>query len=132
MLTPLLPFALPGFVVEHVATAPPTLLIDARASTPEAVCPDCHAPSARVHSRYTRRLRDLPIAEPPMRLRLHVRRLRCPPHVSTSDLCRTPAGACPLARAAYRALDGDSPCPRGRGGRRSRCADGHPPAPAAP
>jgi len=78
MLTPLLPFALPGFVVEHVATAPPTLLIDARASTPEAVCPDCHAPSARVHSRYTRRLRDLPITEHPVRLRLQVRRFRCP------------------------------------------------------
>ena len=78
MLMPLLPFALPGFVVEHVSTAPPTLLIDARARTPEAVCPDCHAPSARVHSRYTRRLRDLPIAEHPVSLRLHVRRFRCP------------------------------------------------------
>ena len=78
MLTPLLPFSLPGFVVEHVSTDPPTLRINARASTPEAVCPDCHAPSARVHSRYTRRLRDLPIAEPPVHLRLHVRRFRCP------------------------------------------------------
>jgi|SRR5690349_1527363 transposase len=77
MLTPLLPFALPGFVVEYVSTAPPTLLIDARASTPEAVCPDCHTPSARVHSHYTRCLRDLPIAEHPVRLRIQVRRFRC-------------------------------------------------------
>src|SRR5919202_482866 len=77
MLMPLLPFALPGFVVEHVSTAPPTFLIDARASTPNASCPDCHTPSARVHSRYTRRLRDLPVAEHSVRLRLHVRRFRC-------------------------------------------------------
>lgn len=78
MSTPLLPFALPGLVVEHVSTAAPMLLIDARTSTPEASCPDCHIPSARVHSRYTRRLRDLPIAEHPVRLRVHVRRFRCP------------------------------------------------------
>ena len=77
MLTPLLPFILPGFVVEHVATTDPTLLIEARASTPEAACPDCHTPSARVHSRYTRHLRDLPVVEHPVRLRLHVRRFRC-------------------------------------------------------
>ena len=70
-------FSLPGFVVEHVSTADSTLLIDARASTPEASCPDCHTPSARVHSRYTRRLRDLPVAAHPVRLRLQVRRFRC-------------------------------------------------------
>jgi hypothetical protein len=77
MLTPLLPFSLPGFVVDHVSTAQPTLLIDARARTSEAVCPDCPAPSARVHSRYTRCLRDLPVAEHAGRLRLAVRRFRC-------------------------------------------------------
>ena len=78
MSTSLLPFSLPGFVVEHVSIADPTLIIDARASMAAAVCPDCHTPSARVHSRYTRRPRDLPIAEHPVRLRLHVRRFRCP------------------------------------------------------
>jgi transposase len=77
MSTPVLPFALPGFVIEHVHPANPVLLIEARASTPAAACPDCHAPSARVHSRYTRCLRDLPSAEHPVRLRLHVRRFRC-------------------------------------------------------
>jgi hypothetical protein len=78
MSMPLLPFSLPGLVVEHVSTADPTLLIDARASTPAASCPDCHISSARVHSRYTRRLRDLPVAEHPVCLRLQVRRFRCP------------------------------------------------------
>ena len=77
MFTPLLPFSLPGFVVEHVSTADPLLLVEARASTPEAACPDCHTASAHVHSRYTRHLRDLPVAEHPVRLRLQVRRFRC-------------------------------------------------------
>ena len=69
---------LPGFVVEHVHTTDSTLLIEARPSTPEACCPDCHTPSAQVHSYYTRHLRDLPVVAQPMRLRLHVRRFRCP------------------------------------------------------
>ena len=77
MFTPLLPLSLPGFVVEHVSTAEPLLLVEARASTPEASCPDCHTASAHVHSRSTRHLRDLPVAEHPVRLRLQVRRFRC-------------------------------------------------------
>ena len=77
MSMPLLPFCLPGFIVEHVSAADLTLLIDARASTPDASCPDCHTPSARVQSRSTRRLRGLPVAEHAVRLRLHVRRFRC-------------------------------------------------------
>jgi len=77
MSMPLLPFPLPGLVVEYVSTADPTLLIDAHVSAPEASCPDCHTPSAHVHSRYTRRLRDLPVAEYPVHLRVHVRRFRC-------------------------------------------------------
>src|SRR5215831_5701033 len=77
MFTPVLPFSLPGFVLEHVSTADSLLLVEARASTPEAACPDCHTASAQVHSRYTRHLRDLPVAEHPVRLRLQVRRFRC-------------------------------------------------------
>jgi len=77
MFTPLLPFSLPGFVVEHVSTADSLLLVEARASTPKASCPDCHTASAHVHSRYTRHLRDLPVAEHPVCLRLQVRRFRC-------------------------------------------------------
>ena len=73
MSAPLLPFLLPGLAVEHVSTTDPTLLIDARTSTPTASCPDCHTPSARVHSRYTRHLRDRPVSEQPVCLRLHGR-----------------------------------------------------------
>ena len=77
MLTPVLPFVLPGFAVEHVSTADTTLFIAARATTTEACCPDCHATTTRVHSHYTRRLRDLPVVEHPVCLRLQVRRFRC-------------------------------------------------------
>ena len=77
MLTPLLPFSLPGLVVAHVSTAAPMLLIDAPTSTPTACCPDCHAPSARVPSRSTRPRRDLPVVEQPVPRRGHVRRFRC-------------------------------------------------------
>jgi len=77
MPTPALPFVLPGFIVEHVHTTDTTLLLEARASTPEAACPDCHTPMTHVHSWYTRRLRDLPIVDSVLRLCLHVRRFRC-------------------------------------------------------
>ena len=77
MSTPLLPLPLPGFVVAHVSTAPPPLLIDARTSTSKSSCPDGHIPSARVPSRETRRLRDLPVVAHPVRLRVHGRRFRC-------------------------------------------------------
>jgi hypothetical protein len=36
MLTPVLPFVLPGFAVEHVHMADTALLIEARANTTEA------------------------------------------------------------------------------------------------
>lgn len=77
MTTPALLFPLPGLVVEHISTADNTLHIDARAHTPKAACPACHTPSTRVPSRYTRHLRDLPVIEQPVCLRLHVRRFRC-------------------------------------------------------
>ena len=77
MSMPILPFALPGFVVEGVCTAVTTLLSDARATTLTVSCPDCHQPTTRVHSRSTRQVRDLPVVESPVRLRLHVRRFRC-------------------------------------------------------
>jgi transposase len=78
MVTPVLPFVLPGFAVEHVHRADTALLIAARANTAGACCPDCHAVTPRVHSHYLRRLQDLPVVEHPVRLRLQVRRFRCP------------------------------------------------------
>jgi hypothetical protein len=93
MFTPLLPFILPGFVVEHVSPADTLLLVDARASTPAASCPACHTASAHMHSRYTRHLRDLPVAEHPARLRFQVRRFRCATPTCPRQTCaeRLPA-----------------------------------------
>jgi transposase len=70
-------FPLPSCVVDQITTDDSTLLIDSHPSTEIATCPDCHALSSHVHSRYTRQLRDLPVVEQPVRLRLLVRRFRC-------------------------------------------------------
>jgi transposase len=49
----------------------------ARASPRAARCPVCGTRSARVHSRYTRTLADLPWQGIPVTVRLHVRRFFC-------------------------------------------------------
>src|SRR5918992_2214424 len=74
---PVLLFPLPGCEVDDISTADSMLLIDGHPSTDGASCPDCHALSTHVHSHYTRHLRDLPVVEQPVRLRLLVRRFRC-------------------------------------------------------
>src|SRR5439155_10719234 len=43
----------------------------------EARCPACGLGSRRVHSRYVRRVADLPWQDAPVRLRLRVRRFFC-------------------------------------------------------
>ena len=55
-------------------------------------CPVCASSRVSYHSRYERRLRDLPWQGRPVQLRLRTRRFRCrnstcPPE----DLCRMPA-----------------------------------------
>jgi transposase len=47
-------------------------------AAPTAPCPDCGHDAHRVHSRYSRRLADLPCFGVPVRLELTVRRFRCP------------------------------------------------------
>src|SRR4029453_14773192 len=73
----LLPFHLPGLVVDHVSCAETVLLIYAYATSPTATCPYCHQPSGGVHIYYTRSPRDLPLSEYAVQLRLRVRRFRC-------------------------------------------------------
>jgi len=75
--TPILPFALPGCVVDAVRSGGPTLLVDAHTTRPCQRCPACGRASARVHSRYLRLVRDLPVADRPVRLLLRVRRFFC-------------------------------------------------------
>lgn len=77
-----LPFTLSGFRIARTQRLNSVLLVEAAATQPTRPCPTCHHWSARIHSRYLRVPRDLPIAEYAVRLRLHVRRFFC-----TSPAC---------------------------------------------
>jgi len=63
--------------LEHVVITDKTVTISLRASRPVGGCPDCRHPSHRVHSRYTRRLGDLPWRGRQVRLTLRCRRFFC-------------------------------------------------------
>lgn len=52
-----------------------TLIV--RTTLANAECPRCHRASSRVHSRYTRRIADLPWHGVSVKLDLHTRRFRC-------------------------------------------------------
>ena len=67
-----------GLLVEQVLPASDRVTIIAAARQPAAECPGCHRPSGRVHSRYERRLLDLPWQGRPVVLLLRARRFRCP------------------------------------------------------
>src|SRR5215211_2774673 len=54
-----------------------TITLIARTSSHASRCPVCGKRSARVHSRYTRTLADLPWQGIPVTVRLHVRRFFC-------------------------------------------------------
>jgi len=72
-----LPFVLPGFTIDQVRVVDTTLLVEASATRPTAICPSCQTISQRVHSRYIRTPRDLPVTDHAVRLLLHVRRFLC-------------------------------------------------------
>jgi len=74
---PLLPFTLPGSAIDAVRATDIALLVEAHTIDLRQRCSACAQPSARVHSRYWRRLRDLPIADRPVHVRLRVRRFWC-------------------------------------------------------
>jgi transposase len=65
-------------LVEQVLPARDRVIIIAAARQPTADCPGCQQPSGRTHSRYERRLRDLPWQGRPVILLLRARRFRCP------------------------------------------------------
>lgn len=72
-----------------------------------ATCPSCQRPSSRVHSRYVRRVADLPWHGVRIRLALHTRRFRC-----ANDLCqqrifceRMPALVSHYGRKTVRLMD---------------------------
>lgn len=63
--------------LEHVVIAGETVTVNLRASHPAAECPRCGHLSDRVHSRYIRKLTDLPWRGRRVQLRLRSRRFFC-------------------------------------------------------
>ena len=66
-----------GLVVVDVMPGDRAILITAKATAGGAACPLCNVTSRRVHSRYVRRVSDLPCAGRGVRLHLVARRFRC-------------------------------------------------------
>lgn len=77
MTVPILPFSLPGCTIDQVRSVDTNLLVEAYTNTQTATCPQCHKPSARIHSRYRRMMRDLPVSEWHVSVLLQVRRFFC-------------------------------------------------------
>ena len=73
-------------------------------TTPTAACPVCQQASARVHSRYTRTLADVPWGPLAMTLLVHVRRFRCCNGTCARRIFaeRLPEVAAPFARRSVR------------------------------
>ena len=70
-------FLLPGCEIDSVRVGDRKMILEAHTVKEAANCPECTQSSQRVHSYYTRKPRDLPIAELVVRLHLRVRRFRC-------------------------------------------------------
>lgn len=66
-----------GFVVEDAASDDSLTLITVRSLRSVSACPGCGTRSERIHSRYQRRLADLPMAGKPVRLVVVARRFHC-------------------------------------------------------
>jgi transposase len=66
-----------GFVVEDVIGDGVATVIRVRPASIGSACPGCGTRSERIHSRYQRRLVDLPLAGKPVRLVVEVRRFHC-------------------------------------------------------
>lgn len=63
--------------LEQITSATNLVTLIVKAVQPCAECPRCRQPSARIHSRYVRRVADLPWLGVAVRLELHTRRFCC-------------------------------------------------------
>lgn len=70
-------FVPPGFHVESAVQDGAMAVITVRHVSKTSRCPDCAAITERIHSRYLRRLADLPSADRQVRLVAVARRFRC-------------------------------------------------------
>ena len=67
----------PGFRVESAVDDGAVTIITVRHTGKSSSCPGCAADAERVHSRYSRRLADLPLGGRQVRLIVVARRFRC-------------------------------------------------------
>ena len=67
----------PGFSADSALSDEDGVAVTIRATSASSPCPSCGVVSARVHSRYNRRLADLPIVGRRVVLTLKARRFRC-------------------------------------------------------
>jgi transposase len=67
-----------GLVIDSITADRDRILVAAHPAASIATCPDCGIVSTQIHSRYERRLLDLPVAGRSVHLRIQVRRFRCP------------------------------------------------------
>jgi transposase len=70
-------FLAPGFAADEAASDDDRAVVTIHATGASSACPSCGAISDRVHSRYHRRLADLPMAGRRIVLMLEARRFRC-------------------------------------------------------
>src|SRR5262249_47603335 len=98
-------FADPNLLhLERVSSEPDRITIIVKTKSKRALCPQCHLPSAHLHSRYVRRLVDLPWLGVAVRVEVHARRLYCR-HVECPQriFCeRIPTFVAPYARRTLR------------------------------
>src|SRR3954451_819270 len=66
-----------GLAFDGVSDSEDSVILAVRSEAAEAQCPLCATASRRVHSRYIRRVADLPSAGRKVRLRLLTRRFTC-------------------------------------------------------
>jgi transposase len=91
-----------GLVIGAVTTEPDRLLIVAQPTAPDAACPECGLRSSKVHSRYDRKLMDLPSHGRAVHLRVQVRRFRCAALGCPRRIFGEPLGDSIAPRAARR------------------------------
>src|SRR5260221_3599488 len=75
--SPFLPLC-DGLYIEQVIALSNILFIHIASRSPAACCPLCGGMAERIHSRYTRRVADLPCAGQQVTLLLMVRKFFCP------------------------------------------------------
>ena len=96
-----------GLLVETVTTEPDRLLIVARPTAVDAACPECCRRSSQIHSRYDRRLTDLPSHGWAVHLHIQVRRFRCVAVSCPRRIFGEPLADSIAPRAARRELCGN-------------------------